>query len=269
VRTRGATVTPNTTGRLTIDTMPPSAPLIVAAAGLTDRGAPRNSLQAFADAVTHGAEMVEFDVRACADALVVGHDAVIDGVRSSDHTYAELSRRLGEHTPPLLSVVLAIVGGRVAVDCEIKEAGHEAEVVDLLRRHCDTTNAVVTSFQESVVSRVKQLWPELRCGLLLPLPAEFRGRDSGLPALEAAVACSADFVAIEERELSEAFLAGAVTAQLHVLVWEVNDAARLAALMHDDRIVAICTDQPRVAQAVRRQVAATAPREPRRAGFVI
>ncbi len=234
-------------------------PVVVAHRGFTENGAADNSLAAFAAAVAGGAEMVEFDVRACGDDLVVTHDASIDGIRLADHTYAELNALLGARTPPRFEECLAVLSGHTAIDCEIKDDGIAAAVVAALQRHFTTADCVVTSFQDWVISDVKALWPELQCGLLLPRASEFAVRNNRLGPVAAAMAIGADFIAVSAKVLTDELCDAAVAAQLPVLVWTVNNPVTLRRLMRDQRVVAICTDRPILARRVRAVLPATAP----------
>src|SRR3954449_9313110 len=93
---------------------------VVAHRGGSERFA-GNSLDAFADAVAAGVDMIEFDVRRTADgALVVAHDDTVGDRRLAELDGAVTLERLFELT-----------AGRVRLDVELKERGCAQEALDL------------------------------------------------------------------------------------------------------------------------------------------
>lgn len=116
-----------------------------------DRTVPENSLAAFRAAVEKGYG-VEFDVHLTADGcLVVFHDDELRrmcGVsgRLEDKTYAELLEYglagTGERIP-LLSEVLAVVGGRTPIVLELKQ-GHDDRAL------CQATRAQLQAYRGDV-----------------------------------------------------------------------------------------------------------------------
>lgn len=189
--------------------------------------APENTLEAFAKAIEVGADMVEFDVRSTADGvLVVFHDPV------AAWTYDELCRKL-PHEPPRLEQVVDVCAGRIALDVELKEAGHEAEVLDVVSARVATGSFVVTSFDAGVVAAVKRLRPDVRAGLLLGESDAVRPHPS------------ADFVAPNVALCDDGFAADGM------VVWTVNDETRLRRYLADPRVAAVVTDDPVLALRVR------------------
>src|SRR5205085_2669950 len=83
------------------------------------------------------------------------HDAV------ADRAFTELLPRR-----PRLEEVVEVCAGRIALDVELKEAGAEDEVLDVLTRTLALDRFVVTSFLVDVVAAVAQRHPDVRTGLL-------------------------------------------------------------------------------------------------------
>lgn len=189
--------------------------------------APENTLAAFEKAIEVGADMVEFDVRATADGvLVVVHDPL------PPVSYDELTTK-----PPTLEEVVDACAGRIAFDVEIKVSGIEAEVLDVVAARFGAEEFVVTSFLADVVHASKRLRPDVRCGLLLAAEHVFaKVEESG-----------ADFLAPHVTLLDEEALSDA----RELVVWTVNDEGRLRRCLADPRVDAVITDAPELALSLR------------------
>lgn len=211
--------------------------------------APENTVEAFLEARRLGVDGVEMDVRRSADgALVVHHDAVLDGGRPLSATAVA---DLAPHVPLLEEALDACAG--LLVNVEIKndpgQPGFDEsesiahQVADVLADAGWTERAIVSSFRPATAAAARSADPRLAVGLLIPVTADPR------PALAEAAAAGLSavhpFVAVVDGELvAEAHAAG-----LAVHVWTVNhpdDMARLA----DLGVEAIITDRPELALAV-------------------
>ena len=243
---------------------PTPAPLVIAHRGAT-QWAPENSLLAFEAAIAAGADMVELDVRVTADnLLVVHHDSTARGLPVSLLSFEQLRERREMVTT--LADALALCRGRISVDVEIKRAGLEAAVVELVERTLEPEQVVVTSFQEAVVAEVKRLRPALSCGLLMG-PGLFRSRvrfrDDPFAWLDR---CGADFVLPHQLMLPLGRLARAsgrpgllsrlAARGTPAVVWTVNRPDRLLAYLSDPRVQGVITDAPELATAVRAEATA-------------
>lgn len=137
--------------------------------------APENTLPSFVKAYECGATAIEFDVRLTRDDVpVIFHDESLKrltGVeaRVRDLSFEELRelKVLGEAQVPTLEEVLEFASGRLAVDVELKDSGTEREVVRLLKKYNLEEESLITSFSPEILSRVKELAPNLRLGVLL------------------------------------------------------------------------------------------------------
>jgi glycerophosphoryl diester phosphodiesterase len=193
--------------------------------------APENSLEAFERAIELGADMLEFDVRRTrAGELVVHHDPIAE-----------------RGAAPLLTEVLALARGRVAIDVELKEDGYVEDVAQALRSGFDLEAVVVTSFLDAVVGQIGRRLPAVRTGLLLGVgrpPNLVRTRASELYPITRARRCGADYLAPELRLARLGVLRRAHAAGYPALVWTVNRDADIAALLRDDRVAGVITDVP-------------------------
>ena len=245
-----------------------SLPLVIAHRGAS-REAPGNTPAAFEAAIAAGADAIELDVRRTTDGvLVVHHNASRRGVLVSMQTYSALVRR-SRHQPPLLDAVVDQCAGRIALDVEIKEPGHEAEVLELVSSRFTRDQLLFTSFEESVISTVKQLDPGARCGLLLG-PGRLHTRAQRYESLpfELAERCGADLVVVHQwlaaprgrtrRPRGSSLLEEARQRGTSVIVWTVNGPQRLRAYLADGRVAGIITDLPGLAVVARRDLSAEA-----------
>ena len=236
------------------------------------REAPENTPAAFEAAIALGADAVELDVRRTADGvLVVHHNASRRGVPLGMLTYASLVR-LSRHEPPRFDTVLDLCAGRIAVDIEVKEPGIEPAVIEEASRRFPRDRLLYTSFEESVISTIKRLDPDARCGLLLG-PGRLRSRApryEGLP-FDLAERCGAELLAVHQwlapvrrrrrRVAGTDLLAEAQARGFPLMVWTVDGPQRLHAYLADGRVTGIITDLPGLAVETRRELLSGASRE--------
>ena len=203
---------------------------------------PENTLRAFRHALALGVDGIELDVHATADSIpVVIHDRGVerttDGAGSVDEMPLARLKTFdagdGERVPTLASV-LALVGDAAQLDIEIKGAGIERAVLDVLAQYPAVTWAI-SSFAWDTLRTVRQLHPAAE---VWPLAEHV---DDDLIAVAAEIAAPA-----------VSLFAGAYTAEtaarlrdagLRVMTWTVNDpreARRVASL----GAYALCTDDP-------------------------
>jgi glycerophosphoryl diester phosphodiesterase len=194
--------------------------------------------------------MCELDVQATRDgAIVVIHDETVD--RTTDGlgavtgmTLAEIKqldagvrfgeRYRGERIPTLEEVIEAL-RGRLGLNVEVKQAGLERKVCELMRAHGAGSASIVSSFEESVLRRVRKIAPELRIGLL--------AESDGGAVLEAASAMAAYAVNPRFDMVDAAFCEQAHARGLAVLVWTV-DAPEVMRLMIGVGVDGIMTNYP-------------------------
>jgi glycerophosphoryl diester phosphodiesterase len=203
------------------------------------RLARENTLPSFELALDAGADGLELDVHATADGvIVVHHDPdLAGGPRIDSLTLAELRRH--EAAPgvpiPTLEELCALVQGRATLFVELKGAGVERAVLDVLASYDGPV--ALHSFDHMMIRRAARLDPTMRLGILFEeAPVEAAQRMAETGALDV----------WPHWPLVSAELVGAVhDAGGRVIPWTVNDQATaqtLAALGVD----ALCGDDVRL-----------------------
>lgn len=229
---------------------------IIMAHRASPHGEPDNTRAACEAAVASGIEAVEFDVRRTSDdVLVLHHDAQASGVRVAASTLAELAAVV----PGLctLEEALDVLGPHCLLDVEVKAPGYEADLVDVLRDRCTPGRYVLSSFDDEIVARLKEMAPGVPVGLLLGKRRPPRGmltRLSEIFPLGRLRASGADFVAPHERLLRAGFLRRMDRAGYPALVWTVNEPSALGRLMTRREVGAIVTDRAPEAVRIRDEV---------------
>ena len=139
---------------------------------------PENTMEAFRGAAKLGVDAIETDVRRTKDGqLVLFHDNTLTRTTGqegaiSDYTLDELRQfdvTKNEHSDKILLFedFLRIFAHRdVTFAIELKDAGIEKDVADLLRAYHMEKKTVVTSFEFDYIKNLKEYAPELRVGYL-------------------------------------------------------------------------------------------------------
>ena len=139
---------------------------------------PENTFLAFYTGMYMGANGIETDVQMTKDGvLVLFHDDTITRLtgqegRISDFTLEELQQFTFEKHGQADKIVvfedfLKQFGWRdITFAIEIKQAGIEAEIADMIRKYHIEGKCVVTSFLKDAIRRIKEYAPELHIGLL-------------------------------------------------------------------------------------------------------
>lgn len=210
------------------------------------RGAPRacveNTLPSFREALALGAHGIELDVHASRDGVVVvHHDAIPRAWRGpgdpesrpiASLTWAELQELdVGDGARmPALADVLELAATRAVVYVEIKGAGIEQQVVEVIERSSAT--CAVHSFDHAAIARVRELAPALPRGLLFE---DRREIESLVHAYEPRDLWPA------HRLIDGELIASARESGARVIAWTVNAPARAAALAALG-VAGLCTD---------------------------
>jgi glycerophosphoryl diester phosphodiesterase len=230
-----------------------------------------NTLESFAAAVEAGVDMIELDVLrprsefrdggdwrravagpvgAGAPPLLVAHDWG-DAKRREPHTLAEV---LDAFTRPPLD--------GVEVDCDLKIAGRENEVVEALRERGLVERAMVSTMEVHSLRALRELAPELRRGWTVPkirrdwsaLPwarplvvgglVSLRARLPGIVRRRAS-ALGVQAIWAYHPVITRRLAAACRAAGIELIAWTVDDLERmrrLAALGVDG----VCTNDPRL-----------------------
>lgn len=137
------------------------------------RGSPKkaveNTLESFEAAICDGADFIEFDVRYSKDKkLIIHHNPDLCGNILSEMNYTEiieLSKSKG-YKIPLLEDVLKLCKGKIKLDIEIKEPETTLETAEKILMLFKPEDFVITSFHDSVITKINNNFNELKTGLL-------------------------------------------------------------------------------------------------------
>ena len=222
--------------------------------------APENTLEAFKQAMKMGADGVELDIQMTRDGeLVVIHDETIDRVSGEsgwvkDWTLSELKKlNVSKHMKgyekrtriPTLEEVLEILKNtEMTINIELKNSivpytGMEERLMWLLSEYDMNDRIWCSSFNHESILRVKQLMPEMKCGLLfcdVIVNAAQYAAELGVEAVHPAVYHMAD-----SQYIRKAHHEG-----LAVHVWTANSKEDMKLLI-DREADAIITNYPDLA----------------------
>ena len=231
--------------------------------------APENTLEAFALAITQGADGIELDVQLTKDGIpVVIHDETIDRVTEKtgfvkDYTLNELKELtvLGNKFPeyssskiPTLEEVLdAVKASGIQVNIELKTGIYwypeiERKVADLVKASGMEDKVSYSSFNHYSIQQIKKIVPDAETAYLYSdviLNVEYYAKKTGVDGLHPAVyhVKMADF-------LKEYLDSG-----LNVRVWTVNEKEDMEWLIRAG-VTAIITNYPDKAVQIKEKVEA-------------
>lgn len=153
--------------------MAEAKPFFVAHRGGIVPGIPENTLLAFREALRHGVDGIEVDLRGTADGeVVVLHDATVDRTTNGQGRVADLSftalgaldAGAGERVPTLAEVLELVRPHDVTLLLDIKESPtlDKARVVDLVRASKAIDRVIVGCRSLDDLHAFQQLEPRLR-----------------------------------------------------------------------------------------------------------
>ncbi|MFE9440263.1 glycerophosphodiester phosphodiesterase family protein [Streptomyces sp. NPDC006602] len=237
----------------------PCRPAVSAHRGGSERAAAA-TWAAYEDAIVSGAEYAEFDIRRTADGVfVVYHDARVAhcGPLLSRITHAELSERAG-YAVPVVDEVMALIAGKLVGHLDLKEMGHERELVDRAIALLGMDGFVATTLEDASVAAIGRAFPAVRTALSLGRDrreitrARLPGtRLSELLPMRRVRACGATGVAVHQQLARANVLREAARHGLYTMVWTVNEDAPMRAFLTDPRVDVLITDRPRRAVTLR------------------
>jgi glycerophosphoryl diester phosphodiesterase len=204
---------------------------------------PENTLAAFRAACDAGADMCELDVQLSRDgAVVVIHDDTVDRTTNGRGTVAELTLAelkaldagRGERIPTL-EEVFATTAGRCGLNVELKIAGIEPQVAEIMRKCEATGTSMVSSFEWGALEAMRTVAPEIRAGVLAEKKPD--------RMLEAAARLHAYAVNPRCDLATPDFCIAAHARGFKVLVWTVDAPGQMLALI-DAGVDGIMTNYP-------------------------
>lgn len=184
-----------------------------------------NTLESFKKAIELGANAVEIDVRTSKDAkLIISHDDNLKKVfgkdiRVSEATLEELKQLTGNRIATLEEALHFIDRKVEKILVELKEAGYERNVLDVIRKEKLEDRVIVVSFHEGVLAHVRNLDKKIETGLIYTKIKK---------PINAALKLNAQYLVPLYRFVHRRDVAKAHKSNLKVIVWTINtkDVAR-------------------------------------------
>lgn len=183
--------------------------------------APANTLASFDAACEIGIDMVEFDVRAWDDELVLAHTVLHarrgGNVRLSDALTHLSSRRFRD----------------VELNVDVKHVGCESALLDRLRHASLLERTLISSQVPDVLDRVRSLEPRARVGISVGgriARLSRRWRDWRAGALAGLHIGRWDALMAQHRLIDQALLGDVVDRRGRLYAWTVNERAAIARL---------------------------------------
>ena len=248
-------------------------PLIIAHKG-ADGLMPANTMAAFRTALKAGADMLEFDVHASSDGVLVAiHDETLDRTTEATgavnaKTFAELQeldagydwptlreahhpaghpwRGKGLTIPAVSEILQRFPDARLAIEIKQKTPPVTARLCDLLRTHNAALRSVVGSFDQVTLDDFRARCPEVATSASQSEATQF----FGLNTIFAAGVARSPALALQIPERSRGLavvtprlVAAAKARNIDVHVWTVNDPDDMRRLI-DMGVDGIITDYP-------------------------
>ena len=210
-----------------------------------------NTPESFDAAVEHGVDMIELDVlREQEGRLIVAHD-FDDALRRQPMDITEALDLFLE--PPL---------DKVEIDCDLKLAGREAELVGVLEGRGLLDRAMVSTQEIDSLRKLRQLAPDLRLGWTYPkTKRDWTQYGWAQPALRAGLSAlrrrypsilakqapdlQVNAVWVYHPIITEKAVDVAHDLGLDLMAWTVDDPARMRELLAMG-VDGICSNDPRL-----------------------
>jgi glycerophosphoryl diester phosphodiesterase len=199
-----------------------------------------NTLESFTKAMELGANAVELDVRQSKDGkLIVSHDDNLKKVFGRDlpvneATLAEMKRVTGNKILTLEEALHFIDRKVEKILAELKEAGYEKKVLDVIREEGLEDRVIVVSFHEEALAHVRKLDKKIETGLIY---AKFRN------PVDAALKLNARYLVPLYRFVHTRDVEKAHKNNLKVIVWTINTKEEAREYMAKG-VDGIATDKP-------------------------
>jgi glycerophosphoryl diester phosphodiesterase len=239
--------------------------------------APENTIASYQLALELGADAVEMDIRLTADQVpVVFHYYYLDRTTRSKgviHQYRLEDLKSVEVTcvskpsvaPGRISTfedILERFGGRIGMEIEIKGPEPEAPrlIGGILNRYQHLWPSFeITSYEPALLLAIRELCPGITVDLLYPRTEAWKGPEVILhEALHLSRLAGARAVHLHPSQLSLEMVKTLKDRGIETHAWDVNDVDTLA-FVAGIGIPRICTDEFRMAQRYRQDLAATHP----------
>ena len=220
--------------------------------------APENTIAAFQQALAHGADGIELDVRVCKTGeWIVMHDATLgrtttgrgyvrraplDKIRGLDAGNYFSERFRNERVPTLVEV-LKLMHERCLLNIEIKALPTLPErylddLIQLIQRHHAGRRCIISSFNPIVLRRFERLASRIPTGLLFTAGLS---RQSPKQLLQKFTNVTA--IHMHTRVMTPKMFAALKALGLYVMVWGADTPAQMRAMI-ELGVDGIITDEP-------------------------
>ena len=182
-----------------------------------------NTLESFRKAIGLGANAIELDVRQSRDEkLIISHDDNLKKVFDKDlqintATLEELKQLSADRVPTLEEALLFIDRKVDKILVELKEAGYEKKVLDVIRNQSLEDRVLIVSFHEESLARMNNLDSKIETGLIY---AKFRSKFRN--PVQAAIKLNARYLVPLYRFIHTKDIEKAHKNSLKVIVWTIN-----------------------------------------------
>jgi glycerophosphoryl diester phosphodiesterase len=219
-----------------------------------------NSIDACIEACRIGADWIEVDIRRTVDnMIIVYHDPDFDGIPVNNLSFERLSRTAGERglTIPTLTEIMDIVSGNIRLLIDLKEAGYEKELCELLLGKLQLEEFIIVSLLENSLDVIKKNFPHIKTGITLgstKSKTPLRKLIEDIFPFKRAARVDAQsiipnriflLVNIHKRSRKKGY---------RVIVWTVNRKSTLRKLIAGRLVDGIITDNPDVALDIRNRI---------------
>lgn len=196
--------------------------------------APENTLSSIRKAIEDGAGYAEIDVQETADGIIVlmhddnarrttGIDKPVWLIPSAELLHASAGawfhQRFEAERVPTLEQAIDTAKGKIKLNIELKNNGHQKQLAEktadmIIKKKC-IRECTVTSFDASLLQKVKQRKPSIKTGLII----------SNKTADYGSLFTSKDFDVLSTAHtiIDEEFMRLAKRHQKEVYAWTVND----------------------------------------------
>ena len=199
-----------------------------------------NTLESFTRAIELGANAVELDVRISKDdQLIVSHDQNLKRVFGKDMRINEGTLRELKHATEdrivTLEQALRCIGKKVEkMLIELKEIGYEKQVLDVVSKEKLEDRAIIVSFHEEALARVRSIDNKIETGLIY---SKFKN------PVDVALKLNAQYLVPLYRFVHRRDIAKAHKSNLKVIVWTINSPVEAQNYIAKD-VDGIATDKP-------------------------
>jgi glycerophosphoryl diester phosphodiesterase len=148
--------------------------LNIAHRGFT-RKFPDNTLEAFSAAIKLGADGIECDVHETSDNhFIIFHDNDIWGKRIAEMSLADTQqvRLRGQYRIPTLEETLELCHGHILLNLELKLVYSLDRLLQMVRAVMTPDELLLSSFQSALITKLADLAPDIRRGILTSFPVE-------------------------------------------------------------------------------------------------